>query len=196
MRDYDLISFDQLIEGPGAGYTATAASQLGVKTGGPADKGQQPGKKTSAGCVVLPSLTAEGLGRCWVRHPQYKGEIHGGWGYWAFPKGTVDTGESYERAAKREVHEETGIVCSVLPGGHLGMFEDDHAKNHFYIAVQVRKTLSPHDKETSVVKLVTFDEAHALFSATSSNSESKRDLKVLAKTRAWVEAFKQAKGIQ
>jgi 8-oxo-dGTP pyrophosphatase MutT (NUDIX family) len=32
---------------------------------------------------------------------------------WSFPKGKLDKGESFERAAVREVAEETGLVCSL-----------------------------------------------------------------------------------
>lgn len=35
-------------------------------------------------------------------------------GYWVFPKGHVDQGESLEQAAIREVQEETGIQAQVL----------------------------------------------------------------------------------
>jgi 8-oxo-dGTP pyrophosphatase MutT (NUDIX family) len=30
---------------------------------------------------------------------------------WTFPKGKLDPGETYEQAALREVHEETGLEC-------------------------------------------------------------------------------------
>ena len=35
-------------------------------------------------------------------------------GDWTFPKGKLDFGESFEQAAIREVHEETGMHCSVV----------------------------------------------------------------------------------
>ncbi|PZA08666.1 MULTISPECIES: NUDIX hydrolase [unclassified Meiothermus] len=35
-------------------------------------------------------------------------------GYWVFPKGHVDQGESFEQAAIREVREETGIQARVV----------------------------------------------------------------------------------
>lgn len=35
-------------------------------------------------------------------------------GYWVFPKGHVDQGESLEQAAIREVQEETGIQAQVV----------------------------------------------------------------------------------
>jgi 8-oxo-dGTP diphosphatase len=33
---------------------------------------------------------------------------------WALPKGKLDEGESWEAAALREVHEETGLRCTLL----------------------------------------------------------------------------------
>jgi 8-oxo-dGTP diphosphatase len=37
---------------------------------------------------------------------------------WAFPKGKLEDGESWEAAALREVEEETGLVCEL--GEYLG----------------------------------------------------------------------------
>lgn len=40
---------------------------------------------------------------------------------WSFPKGKLDRGESFEEAARREVEEETGLVCDLgveLPPAH------------------------------------------------------------------------------
>lgn len=37
---------------------------------------------------------------------------------WSFPKGKLEVGETFEDAAVREVHEETGLVCS--RGTYLG----------------------------------------------------------------------------
>jgi 8-oxo-dGTP diphosphatase len=37
---------------------------------------------------------------------------------WTFPKGKLDPGETWEDAARREVEEETGLVCE--PGEEVG----------------------------------------------------------------------------
>ena len=33
---------------------------------------------------------------------------------WSYPKGKLEVGETYEEAARREVHEETGMACRLL----------------------------------------------------------------------------------
>ncbi len=35
---------------------------------------------------------------------------------WSLPKGKLDRGETFEQAALREVHEETGLVCELGDG--------------------------------------------------------------------------------
>jgi 8-oxo-dGTP diphosphatase len=47
-------------------------------------------------------------------------------GDWTFPKGKLDLGETYEQAARREVEEETGFVCSAVR--FIGTTEYQHRK--------------------------------------------------------------------
>ncbi|MCW3015430.1 MAG: hypothetical protein JWO02_2522 [Solirubrobacterales bacterium] len=42
---------------------------------------------------------------CIIHRPDYED--------WSLPKGKLDAGESYEQAAVREVHEETGLRCTL-----------------------------------------------------------------------------------
>jgi len=37
-------------------------------------------------------------------------------GHWDFPKGNIETGETPEKAALREIKEETGLEVELLPG--------------------------------------------------------------------------------
>lgn len=198
MLPYDLISFQQLLEGPGKGYSPTALAALrkvSATSGGPGKGGNPdlpepkapPGGWVSAGAVVIPELTAEGMKRCYIRLPT-NSATYGGW---TLPKGRVDAGETYEATARREVLEEIGVVCAILPGSYLGNFKGTVTVNHYYVGVQVRKGLSKPDKETEQVRLVTFDEAIGLFTG----SNKARDTQVVQKAQAFLEEFKKSKGI-
>jgi 8-oxo-dGTP diphosphatase len=59
-------------------------------------------EKVAAGGVVL-----DHEGRVLLVH-------RGRYDDWSFPKGGVDDGESFERAALREVKEEAGVECEVI----------------------------------------------------------------------------------
>ena len=69
-------------------------------------------RETSAGGVVF---------RCTGEGPRFL-LIHDAYHKWGFPKGHLDPGESAERAARREVREETGLADLVLHG-HLGQID-------------------------------------------------------------------------
>jgi 8-oxo-dGTP diphosphatase len=60
-----------------------------------------PGEVNAAGGVVV----SEGA-VCVVHRPRYDD--------WTLPKGKLDRGESFEDAALREVHEETGLRCRLV----------------------------------------------------------------------------------
>lgn len=48
-------------------------------------------------------------------------------GFWDYPAGSMELGESFEECARREVYEETGLVC-----GKLEFFMDLSGKESFY----------------------------------------------------------------
>ena len=48
-------------------------------------------------------------------------------GFWDYPAGSMELGESFEECARREVLEETGLVC-----GKLEFFMDLSGKESFY----------------------------------------------------------------
>ena len=48
-------------------------------------------------------------------------------GFWDYPAGSMELGESFEECARREVYEDTGLVC-----GKLEFFMDLSGKESFY----------------------------------------------------------------
>ncbi len=58
--------------------------------------------------------------------------------YYAVPGGGIDAGETEERAAIREIKEETGL--DVVLGEKLGTLELDARTQHFYLAETFRGT--------------------------------------------------------
>ncbi len=47
---------------------------------------------------------------------------------WSFPKGKLDAGETFEDAALREVHEETGLVCKLGAELASARYEDNKGR--------------------------------------------------------------------
>jgi len=47
---------------------------------------------------------------------------------WSFPKGKLDPGETFEDAALREVHEETGLVCKLGAELASAKYEDNKGR--------------------------------------------------------------------
>ncbi|KAJ2482817.1 hypothetical protein IWW56_000825 [Coemansia sp. RSA 2131] len=57
-------------------------------------------------------------------------------GHVSFPKGQLDKGETIECAARREVEEEAGVVCNLLPSGIVAVqtryYEDEKITKFIY----------------------------------------------------------------
>jgi len=108
-----------------------------------------------------PLRTAGGLvvraGRVVVVHrPKYDD--------WAFPKGKLEDGESWEEAALREVEEETGLRCELgeyVGSTHYPMREG--MKEVRYYRMSTDGEPQPRN-EVDDLQWVTFDEAAGLLS--------------------------------
>ena len=73
-----------------------------MDVGEPADG---PAEVLAAGGVILRATPAGGHEVALVHRPKYDD--------WSFPKGKLEPGESEPDAARREVEEETGFVCTL-----------------------------------------------------------------------------------
>ena len=87
-----------------------------------------------------------------------------GRGDWTFPKGKLDVGETYERAACREVEEETGLTCAVAR--FVGTTEYTHRKGRpkvvAYFLMHVAGGAFAPNEEVDELRWCTVDEAERL----------------------------------
>jgi 8-oxo-dGTP pyrophosphatase MutT (NUDIX family) len=85
-------------------------------------------------------------------------------GDWTFPKGKLDPGETYERAACREVEEETGLTCGTLR--YVGTTEYTHRKGRpkvvaYFLMQSVSGSFAPNE-EVDELRWCTVEEAERL----------------------------------
>jgi len=97
-------------------------------------------------------------------------------GFWGFPKGHTEVGETEEETALREIREETGIDAVLLPG-----FRTTDAHPHirpnkppvmkymvYFLAEYCGQIPKTQESEVSELRLVSYDDAMALFQFESS----------------------------
>lgn len=97
-------------------------------------------------------------------------------GFWGFPKGHMELGETELETALREIKEETGLDVRLLDGFRT---TDEHTlarEGHperikqivYFLAAYDHQEFCPQETEISDIALMTFDEALAAFQFESS----------------------------
>lgn len=102
------------------------------------------------------AIVIDGRGRILlVRSLSVKGQVE----QWSLPGGVVDDGENTKAAAKREVLEETGIICEI--DGLISEAVDTTGKKliSIYRAKFVSGSLTPETGEIAEAKWFTKDSA-------------------------------------
>jgi 8-oxo-dGTP diphosphatase len=72
---------------------------------------------------------------------------------WTFPKGKLDSGESFEDAALREVEEETGFRCNLraeLPSSHYRDNKDRPKIVRYWLMEPMSGSFEPNDEVDEV----------------------------------------------
>jgi 8-oxo-dGTP pyrophosphatase MutT (NUDIX family) len=85
-------------------------------------------------------------------------------GQWALPGGRVDQGETFEAAARREVHEEIGLALAA--DAHLGALEGYETRSGYFIVPHVYwcedlTSLSPNPAEVAGVHHIALTALHS-----------------------------------
>ena len=110
-------------------------------------------------------------------------------GFYGYPKGHMEAGETEEQTALREIKEETGLSVTLLPGFRT---EDSHAlvregrpdvTKHivYFLAEYNGQDLRAQEGEVSAIALMTYEEAMAAFQFESSR-------RILREASAYIKA--------
>jgi 8-oxo-dGTP pyrophosphatase MutT (NUDIX family) len=139
-------------------------------------------KWTSAGGVVF-TVNQKQIHICIVA------PTNGYGGYtWTFPKGRMESGESKESTAVREVAEEAGVVAEIEKfHPYLGLFSGTSSNSHYFVMRAVGSTAKT-DGEMAETKWATIPEARKLLN-------SSRDQSILDKFEEWLMKYGESKNV-
>jgi 8-oxo-dGTP pyrophosphatase MutT (NUDIX family) len=96
-----------------------------------------------------------------------------GTGDWIFPKGHVESGETLEQTALRELQEEAGVTGSVIgPAGQLDItFGGERMKVHYFLIVATSEGASSEARPKAwlsfddALRRLSYDDARELLTA-------------------------------
>ncbi|MCI8500960.1 MAG: NUDIX domain-containing protein [Oscillospiraceae bacterium] len=91
---------------------------------------------------------------------------HANGGHWSFPKGHVESGETEEETALREIKEETGIDVIIDPSFRevisYSPKKDTQKDVIYFIARAQNYDYTPQEEEISQIKWVEINRAHTI----------------------------------
>lgn len=99
--------------------------------------------------------------------------------HWIFPKGYIDSGETEELAAIREVHEETGVVAKIIQpiGTETFRFEGQEIYVAFFLMEFIAEEQSVEGRQT---KWCLLNEAERLLTFANSRELLRRAHSIVA----------------
>lgn len=142
----------------------------------------------SAGVILI-----EPGNKTWIISPK---NYFGGYRN-TFPKGTPDKDEALQKAALREVWEETGMVAKIT--GYLGDVERSTSVGRYYIGERVSGSPAKAGEETHAVKLVGIDDKDLADRLRNVEGKKTADHNVLEMLKSYVanpESYKAPEFVQ